>query len=109
MIDESFHITSPKMQAAVDELQELIRSHYSETTFTVGDADDPDSVYMRAVVDVDDTDEVTDVLIDRLVDLQVDENLPIYVVTVRTPERIAAQRQHQAPRVAPALSRQESA
>jgi hypothetical protein len=56
----------------------------------VGEADDPDGVYMRAIVDVDDTDEVTEFFIDRLVDLQVEENPLISVITVRTPERIAA-------------------
>lgn len=98
MTVEQEHSTDAKMQAAVAELQELIRSHYPSTTFTVGEAEDPDGVYMRAVVDVDDTDEVIAVFLDRLVDLQVKDELPIYVVPVRTPERIAAfqQRQHDA-------------
>lgn len=95
MTDNHYQITDPKMRAAVAELQELIRSQYPTTTFTVGEAEDPDGVYMRAIVDVDDTDEVTEVLLDRLVDLQVEDGLPIYVVTVRTPERIAAFRQRQ--------------
>jgi hypothetical protein len=89
---EDYHITDLKMKSAVSELQELIRSRYPSTTFTVGEYEGPDSVYMRATVDVDDTDEVTAVFIDRLVDLQVEDGLPIYVVPVRTPERIAAHR-----------------
>ena len=49
------------MQAAVDELQQLILAKLPTTTFTLGEApDEPDSVYMRAIVDVDDTDDVTD-------------------------------------------------
>ena len=95
MTVEHDHMTDPKMQAAVAELQELIRSHYPSTTFTVGEAEDPDGVYLRAIVDVEDTDEVTEVFIDRMIDLQVEEGLPIYVVPVRTPERIAALRQQQ--------------
>lgn len=83
-------IVDPQMQAALGELQELILSQFPETTFTVGEADDPEGVYMRAIVDVDDTDEVTELIIDRLVDFQVEENLPIWVVTVRTPQRRAA-------------------
>lgn len=98
MMDEPFHITDPRMKAAVDDLQELILTHYPSTTFTVGEAEEPDGVYMRAIVDVDDTDDVIDVFLDRLVDLQVEDNLPIYVVTVRTPERIAAFHQQQEPR-----------
>lgn len=83
-------IIDPRMQAAIAELQGLILSHFPGTTFTVGEAEDPEGVYMRAIVDVEDSDEVTDVFLDRLVDLQIEENLPIYVVTVRTPERVAA-------------------
>lgn len=83
-------IIDPHMQAAIKEIQELILAKFPGTTFTVGEWDEPSSVYMRAIVDVDDTDEVTELFIDRLVDFQVDENLPIYVVTIRTPERRAA-------------------
>ncbi len=95
MTREHDHMTDPQMQAAITELQELIRSHYPSTTFTVGEAEDPDGVYLRAIVDVDDTDEVTEVFIDRMIDLQVEDGLPIYMVPVRTPERIAAVRQWQ--------------
>jgi hypothetical protein len=84
----------PRIQAAVAELQDLIRSRFPEATFTVGvvddPMDDPQGVYMRAIMDVDDTDDVTDVFMDRLLDMQVDEGLPIYVVSVHPPERIAA-------------------
>jgi len=90
MTIEPFHISDPKMQAAVDEMKELITSHFPSTTYTLDEADDPESVYMRAIVDVDDTDDVIEIILDGLVDLQVDDGLPIYVVPVRTPERIAA-------------------
>ncbi len=42
------------------------------------------------MVDVDDRGEVIDVFLDRLVELQLEEGLPLFVVPVRTPERIAA-------------------
>ncbi len=83
-------LTDPRVQAAIGELQDLIRSHFTSAIFEVGEASDPDGVYMRAIVDVDDTDDVTEVFIDRMIDIQVSEGLPIYVVPVRTPERIAA-------------------
>jgi hypothetical protein len=95
MTDTHDRCTDPRMQAAVTELQELIQTHYPGTTFTVGEAEDPDGVYLRAIVDVDDTDEVTEVFIDRMIDLQVEDGLPIYVVPVRTLERVAALRQQQ--------------
>lgn len=89
------HLTDPRIQAAVAELQDMIRAHYPSTVFTVGEAEDPDGIYVRAVVDVDDPDEVAEVFIDRMIDLQVEDGLPIYVVPVRTPAREAAERQRQ--------------
>lgn len=83
-------IEQSRMDAAVAEMQQLILSHFPGTTFTVEEWDEPDSVYMRAIVDVGDTDEVIEVILDRLVEMQVEENLPIYVVPIRTPERRAA-------------------
>lgn len=95
MTIERDYMTDSRIQAAVTELQDLILTHYPSTVFTVGEADDPDGVYIRAVVDVDDPDEVTEVFIDRMIDLQVDDGLPVYVVPVRTPAREAAERQRQ--------------
>jgi len=42
------------------------------------------------VVDVDDPDEVLDTVIERVVQFQIDEQLPIHVVPIRTPERVSA-------------------
>ena len=103
MTSEHERLSDPRIEAAVAELQGLIRAHYPTTTFTVGEAEDPDGVYLRAVVDVEDPDEVTALFIDRMIDLQVEEGLPIYVVPVRTPERRTALRQQQAARAIPAL------
>lgn len=80
----------PRMRAAIAELREMIAHHYPGTTFVVGTAEDPAGVYLRAVVDADDMDAVADRFMDRLVDLQVEEGLPIYVVPVRTSTRMAA-------------------
>lgn len=79
----------PRIQTAIVELQDLIIARFPSTTFEIGEDDDPDGVYVRAVVDVDDTDEVTELFIDRMIDIQVDDGLPVYVV----PERQAAARQ----------------
>ena len=45
---------------------------------------------MTATVDVEDRGEVVDVFLDRLVELQVDEGLPLYVVPARPTERNVA-------------------
>ena len=42
-------------------------------------------------VDIADTDEVVDAVGDRLVELQVDEGLPVYVTPLRPIERVIAQ------------------
>ncbi len=81
---------TPRIEAALAELKGLISSRYPAATFAVGEGDDPEGVYLTATVDVDDRGEVIDLFVDRLVDLQVEEGLPIFVVPVRTPERNAA-------------------
>ena len=44
-----------------------------------------------ATVDIADTDEVVDVIGDRLLELQVDEGLPVYVTPLRPIARVIAQ------------------
>ncbi len=80
-----------RMQQAVAELQETIRRRYPSARFSLSHPEDePASIDLTAVVDVDDPDEVLDTVIDRVVELQVDEQIPIHVTPVRTPERVAA-------------------
>ncbi len=80
-----------RVEHALDELQTAIVARYPTATFEVSSgSDDPGSIHLVTTVDIDDPDEVGDLVIDRLIELQVDEGLPIHVVPVRTPERIAA-------------------
>jgi hypothetical protein len=78
------------MQAAITELQELIRQHYPNTTFEVVHGDDPLGMYVFATVDVEDTEAVVDAYIDHLLKLQIDAGLAIYVVPVRPLARVLA-------------------
>jgi hypothetical protein len=48
-----------------------------------GVGDEPFGVYITAIVDVEDTDEVSDLYIHRLVEMQVEEDLPVHILTVR--------------------------
>jgi hypothetical protein len=77
-----------RIQAAVSELQALIQQHYPAATFQVTQGEDPVGTYVLATVDVDDTDDVVDVYMDRLLGLQIDDGLPVYVVPVRPLDRI---------------------
>ncbi|HEY7033216.1 MAG TPA: hypothetical protein VH482_17890 [Thermomicrobiales bacterium] len=82
--------SDPRIQAAVAEMKDLISAHFPGTTYVVSIGDDPVGVYLDAIVDIDDPDEVMDLIIDRLLVLQVDELLPFYVIPLRTLERVLA-------------------
>jgi hypothetical protein len=83
------YLTDPRLASAVDELKGVIAAQHPESTFALAAGDDPEGLYLTATVDVDDPDTVVDSFIDRLVTLQVDEGLPLYVIPIRTPERKA--------------------
>src|SRR5688572_2652025 len=91
MSREQLHADDPRMNQALNELADLVRSSYPEATFQVTPAeDDPGIVHLLARVDVEDPEAVADLVMDRMIQLQVDEGLPIYVIPLRSPERIAA-------------------
>jgi hypothetical protein len=74
----------------VAELMSTIKSHYPSAAFGVRKGiDDPEATYITAIVDIDDPDEVLDLLEDRLLALQIGEGMPVYVLPVHTPERVA--------------------
>ena len=81
---EHLDIHTLRLQAAVEELQRL----YPAATFQVVPGEDPAGTYVVATVDVEDTETVIDVYIDRLLELQIDEGLPVYVIPVRPLARV---------------------
>lgn len=99
MRHERFVQPNPDMQQAVEELEGLVLSRYPTASFEAGPGeDDPSGIYITATVDVDDPDEVVDLVIDRMLELQIEQGLPVYLVPIRTPERVAKLRQEQAER-----------
>ena len=74
---------TPAMEKAVNELKGTIAARFPQASFVVEEGFDPKGVYLVTTVDIADTDEVIDVVGDRLVELQVDEGLPIYVTPLR--------------------------
>ena len=83
--------TDPRIRSAVAELKQAIRQRFPSAEFSVTSRDDPEpGIYLKATVDVDDLDEVTDPVVPRLVDMQVEEGLPVYVVAAWPDARIAA-------------------
>lgn len=86
---ESAPPDDPRIASAIKELKEIIQRHYPTAQFVVALGEDPDGVYLKPVVDVDDTEEVFDTVIERLLQMQIEEALPIFVVPVRPPARVA--------------------
>ena len=82
---------SPAMENAVNELQGSISKRFPQASFVVEEGFDPKGIYLVTTVDIADTDEVIDVIGDRLVELQVDEGLPIYVTPLRPIQRVIAE------------------
>jgi len=81
----------PKMQAAADELTALVRARYPEAQFRLSRSEEDSAIiHLTTIVDVDDPDEVADLVIERMNELLVDEDLPIFVIPIRTPDRVAA-------------------
>lgn len=79
----------PRVERAIADLKQSIRAEWPTAEFAISRGDDPEGIYLDAEVDVDDTDVVMDVVVDRLLQLQIEEQLPIYLVVTRTPRRIA--------------------
>jgi hypothetical protein len=79
------------VEAAVQELKGVITKRFPQAGFVVEEGADPQGIYLVTTVDIADTDEVIDLVGDRLVELQVDEGLPVYVTPLRPIERVVAQ------------------
>jgi hypothetical protein len=80
---EQIDMVAPHLRAAVVELQSLILQAYPTATFEIVQGADPEGTYVIATVDVEDTEAVIDVYIERLLEFQIDAGLPVYVVPVR--------------------------
>ena len=90
----------PAMEKAVNELKGRICERFPQASFVVEEGFDPQGIYLVTTVDIADTDEVIDLIGDRLVELQVDEGLPIYVTPLRPMQRVIAElreREHTTP------------
>ena len=93
-----------RIATALHELQTLINERYPAAHVDVFQGEDPAGVYLRATVDVEDTDEVLDVVLDRLYDFQVEQGLPVHVVTTIPLERVADQLRTRSTRPAPQVA-----
>lgn len=80
-----------RTQQAIAELEHTIAAQFPTTTFVLSRSpEDPASIHLLAIADVDDPDEVGDLVVERVVALHVDEGIPLHVIPLRTPERVRA-------------------
>jgi hypothetical protein len=84
------HLT-PRIKEAIDELKGLITAYFPQAAFVVEEEFDPEGTYLIPTVDIADTDDVIAVIGDRLLELQVDEGLPVYVTPLRPLDRVIAE------------------
>jgi hypothetical protein len=83
------------MEKAVRELKGLITGRFPQASFVIEEGFDPKGTYLVTTVDIPDTDEVIEIVGDRLVELQVEEGLPLYVTPLRPMPRVIAQLREQ--------------
>src|SRR3989442_12197673 len=86
---------TPAMEKAVNELKGTISERFPKASFVVEEGFDPKGIYLVTTVDIADTDEVIDVVGDRLVEVQGDEGMPIYVTPLPPLQRVLAELQEQ--------------
>lgn len=103
MTVEHIQEDDPRIQKALTELERLIHGRYPAATFEVSEGEDPEGIYLRATVDVEDTDEVMDTIIDHLLEIQVEERLPVYVIPVRPLKRVLEELRQPRPRRRPRI------
>jgi len=85
---------SPQMLQAIDELKTLIKTHYPDAQFEVERAaDEPEAILLVTTVDIDTTEDILDLVIDRVIDLQVEDRIPIHVIPLRPIKRVIADMQ----------------
>ncbi len=86
---ETIDEASPQVQQAIMELQHMIAERWPEASFIVSRGEDPEGIYLDVIVDIEDPDEVMDLVVDRLLELQVEDRLPIHVIPLQPRERSA--------------------
>jgi hypothetical protein len=82
-----------RTQAALRKLQEIIKQRYPDATFQVTRSqEEPEAIHLVATVDVEDRGDVLDAVMERMMALQIEQELPIFVIPIRPPERMLAVR-----------------
>jgi len=78
-------------QSAIDQIKASIIKRYPQATFVIAQGDDPEGIYLKTIVDLDDVDQVLDGILDEMYDIQVERSLPIYVIPLQPVDRVLKQ------------------
>jgi hypothetical protein len=82
------------VERALVELQAMVTARWPGATFAVTRGqDDPEAIHLETTVDVDDTEEVLDLVLDRVLDLQIERGIPVHVIPLQPAERIHQEQQ----------------
>jgi hypothetical protein len=72
-----------KVKEAADELKGLVRSKYPDAEFKLVRAvDQQRSWHLLTMVDVDDLDDISDLVVEREGDMLAEEHIPIHVIPI---------------------------
>lgn len=82
-----------RVKEAAEELKAIIRTTYPDAQFKLSrDPNQQRSWLLWATVDVDDPEEVSNLVVDREVDMLSEEHIPIRVIVTDSQERLVGQR-----------------
>lgn len=74
---------SRQEREAVKDFKRRLLDRYPDATFEVKVGGEPDGVYLMATIDHENSFEVLDHIMDRILEVQVEEGLPVYVIPLR--------------------------
>jgi len=72
----------PRLMPAIDELKARVLAKYPTATFRVGVRAEP-AFHLYVSVDLEDDEQLIDLVIDRVLELQVEEGIPLHVIPLR--------------------------
>lgn len=100
MSDRQYLTTHPTIEAAIAEIEGLIRATYPNASFNVVQGDDPEGLYLIITVDAANHDDVVDCYVEQLLEFQIEDELPLYVFPVRPLDRVLVDQRSNPPRAA---------
>lgn len=88
MTHQQAHALTERMTEAIAELELLVLQDYPEATFRIEyGIDDPEAIHLVAFVEFEDAFDVLNRVSERMMAIQVDQGVPIFVIPMRPDER----------------------